>query len=108
MAKHLSMICHEALEEGDIVHVDEQGIWDREKRAPSSEWHFHLGIYRAYREAGAIVHCHSRFASVLACAHKPIPAFHYMVAVAGGKQIPLASYALFGTWTISRAWAPAC
>jgi L-fuculose-phosphate aldolase len=36
-------------------------------------------------------------ATVLACAHKPIPAFHYMVAVAGGADIPLIPYATFGT-----------
>jgi L-fuculose-phosphate aldolase len=34
---------------------------------------------------------------VLACAGKSIPAFHYMVAVAGGKDIPIVPYATFGT-----------
>jgi L-fuculose-phosphate aldolase len=43
------------------------------------------------------VHTHSLHATVLACAHKPIPAFHYMVAVAGGKDIPLVPYDTFGT-----------
>ena len=45
----------------------------------------------------AVVHTHSLHATVLACAHKPIPAFHYMVAVAGGKDIPLVPYDTFGT-----------
>ena len=45
----------------------------------------------------AVVHTHSLHAAVLACAGKPIPAFHYMVAVAGGKDIPLVPYAPFGT-----------
>ena len=43
------------------------------------------------------MHTHSLHATVLACAHKPIPAFHYMVAVAGGKDIPLVPYDTFGT-----------
>ena len=43
------------------------------------------------------MHTHSLHATVLACAHKPIPAFHYMVAVAGGKDIPVVPYATFGT-----------
>ncbi len=45
----------------------------------------------------AVVHTHSLHATVLACAHKPIPAFHYMVAVAGGNDIPLVPYDTFGT-----------
>jgi L-fuculose-phosphate aldolase len=36
-------------------------------------------------------------ATALACARMEIPAFHYMVAVAGGAKIPLAKYATFGT-----------
>jgi L-fuculose-phosphate aldolase len=45
----------------------------------------------------AVVHAHSLHATVLACVHKSIPAFHYMVAVAGGKDIPLVPYDTFGT-----------
>ena len=41
-------------------------------------------------------------ATVLACAHKPIPAFHYMVAVAGGEDIPFVPYATFGTKHLAR------
>jgi L-fuculose-phosphate aldolase len=49
----------------------------------------------------AIVHTHSLHATVLACAHRAIPAFHYMVAVAGGRDIPLVPYATFGTDALS-------
>lgn len=65
--------------------------------APSSEWHFHGALYAAYPALGAVVHCHSPFATAIACTGQPIPAFHYMVAVAGGKCIPCAPYATFGT-----------
>ena len=41
-------------------------------------------------------------ATVLASAHREIPAFHYMVAIAGGKNIPLVPYATFGTEALSR------
>jgi L-fuculose-phosphate aldolase len=50
----------------------------------------------------AVVHTHSLNATVLACAHKPIPAFHYMVAVAGGNDIPLVPYDTFGTKELAR------
>ena len=69
---------------------------------PSTEWHFHLAAYRARPDRDAVVHTHSTHATVLACAHKPIPAFHYMVAVAGGKDIPCVPYATFGTDELAR------
>jgi L-fuculose-phosphate aldolase len=83
--------------ETDIVFVDGAGKWAAGGKAPSSEWRFHLAIYEARPDAGAVVHCHSRFATALACAHLPIPSFHYMVAKAGGADIPLAPYATYGT-----------
>ena len=81
----------------DIVHVGPKGEVEPGARKPSSEWLFHLAVYRARADAGAVVHCHSLNATVLACAHQPIPAFHYMVAAAGGSDIPLVPYATFGT-----------
>lgn len=70
-------------------------------RLPSSEWRFHRDIYRARRDAGAIVHTHAPFATSLACLGRAIPAFHYMVAVAGGNDIRCAPYATFGTQSLS-------
>jgi L-fuculose-phosphate aldolase len=73
----------------------------RGSRLPSSEWRFHRDIYAARAEVGAIVHVHSPFATTLACLGRDIPAFHYMIAVAGGKDIRCAPYATFGTQTLS-------
>lgn len=69
--------------------------------APSSEWRFHHDIYRARPEFGAIVHTHSAHATALACLAEGIPAFHYMVATAGGADIRCAPYATFGTQALS-------
>ena len=85
----------------DIVFVDASGAWQHARRKPSSEWPFHTSIYDTRPDAGAVVHCHSLNATALACARKPIPAFHYMVAVAGGSEIPLAPYATFGTQALA-------
>ncbi len=63
----------------------------------SSEWQLHQQIYSDHPRAKAIFHCHSRYATALACQRQGIPAFHYMVAVAGGSAIPCADYAEFGT-----------
>ena len=87
----------------DIVAmpVDNDADTARGPRLPSSEWRFHRDIYRARPDTGAIVHTHAPFATSLACLHRGIPAFHYMVAVAGGKDIRCASYATFGTQALS-------
>ncbi|MBI2993897.1 MAG: class II aldolase/adducin family protein [Gammaproteobacteria bacterium] len=68
---------------------------------PSSEWRFHRDIYAARPEVRAIVHVHSPFATAIACTRRGIPAFHYMVAVAGGDSIRCAPYATFGTQALS-------
>ncbi len=68
---------------------------------PSSEWRFHAAIYQYRAEANAILHAHPVSCTTLACLGKGIPAFHYMVAVAGGKDIRCADYATFGTGELS-------
>jgi ribulose-5-phosphate 4-epimerase/fuculose-1-phosphate aldolase len=69
--------------------------------APSSEWRFHRDILRQRPEFGAIVHTHSPAATALACHGRGLPAFHYMVAVAGGHDVRCAPYATFGTQALS-------
>ncbi|MGE0697898.1 MAG: class II aldolase/adducin family protein [Hyphomicrobiaceae bacterium] len=93
---------YEELSPPDIVLVAADGRVAPGQRKPSSEWRFHLAAYAARPDIGAVVHTHSMHATVLASAHRPIPAFHYMVAVAGGKDIPLVPYATFGTEALSR------
>lgn len=84
----------------DIVSVGFDGIV-RGGGKPSSEWCFHRDIYAERADSGAIVHCHSAFATTLATLRMGIPAFHYMVAIAGGTHIRCADYATFGTQTLS-------
>jgi L-fuculose-phosphate aldolase len=84
----------------DIVAVGHGGEATGRRR-PSSEWRFHRDTYAARPEVAAIVHTHSPFATTLACLDRGIPAFHYMVAVAGGTDIRCAPYATFGTQQLS-------
>lgn len=81
--------------------MDLEGGW-RGPLKPSSEWRIHRDLYRARPEVAAVVHAHSPHAVSLACLRKPIPAFHYMVAAAGGRDIPCAGYATFGTEALSQ------
>ena len=88
----------------DIVQLDIDGNLSppEQHTLPSSEWHFHCGIYKARPDIHAVAHAHPTYCTALACTSRNIPAFHYMVAVAGGKQIPIAPYALFGTEQLSK------
>ncbi|MCP4470893.1 MAG: class II aldolase [Gammaproteobacteria bacterium] len=68
---------------------------------PSSEWRMHRDIYANRADAGTVLHAHSIFATALSCLRIGMPAFHYMIAVAGGADIRCADYALFGTQALS-------
>lgn len=95
-----SALPYDETKPADIVAVDAAGNATG-RRKPSSEWRFHRDIYAARAEVAAIVHAHPPFATSLACLARPIPAFHYMVAVAGGSDIRCAPYATFGTQALS-------
>ena len=72
------------------------------KGKPSSEWRFHQDIYVNKKRLKLIVHAHSTCATAVSTHQKNIPAFHYMVAVAGGEDIKCSKYATFGTKNLSR------
>jgi len=74
---------------------------------PSSEAPFHRAIYAARADLHAVVHVHPVHATALACLRRPLPAFHYMVAVAGGDDVPCVPYHLFGSEALSQAVAAA-
>ncbi len=83
----------------DIVEMDFDGTYAG--RRPSSEWRFHRDILKARDDVDVVLHCHSIYATTLACHHKSIPSFHYMTGVAGGTDIRCAQYATFGTQALS-------
>jgi L-fuculose-phosphate aldolase len=77
---------------------ERRGDWQ-----PSSEWAFHQAVYRARPEAGAVLHTHAVHATALGCVGRRLPPFHYMVAVAGGHDVPLVPYHTFGSAALSDA-----
>ena len=91
----------------NVVFVDAQGATPPGAARPSSEWRMHAGLYARRPDAGAVVHCHSRHATILACAGKPIPPLHYMVGVSGRASVPLAPYQPFGSIELADAVADA-
>ena len=93
---------YSSLKNKDIVFVTLKGKFDKKKGIPSSEWRFHQDIYLNKKEAKAIVHSHSNYATAISTHGKGIPAFHYMVAMAGGNDIKCAKYATYGTRELSK------
>ncbi len=91
-----SGIAYEEMSPDDLVTMGFDGPRPGLRR-PSTEWRMHAGILDARPDIGAVLHAHPPFATALACHRRDIPAFHYMVAVAGGNSIPCAPYANFGT-----------
>jgi L-fuculose-phosphate aldolase len=93
---------YSSLKPKDIVFVSLKGRFDKKKGIPSSEWRFHQDIYVDKKDAKAIVHAHSTCSTAVSSHQKNIPAFHYMVAVAGGEDIKCSKYATFGTRKLSK------
>jgi L-fuculose-phosphate aldolase len=80
-----------------MVFVSETGEPAAAGLRPSTEYRMHHHILRARPDAQAVMHCHSRHATILACCNKPIEPIHYMVLVAGASRIAIAPFAPFGT-----------
>ena len=102
-----SGIKYEQLKEESIVFLDLDENLNNDKILkndlnPSSEWRFHQDIYIKKKDALAIVHAHSPHATAVSAHGKNIPAFHYMIALAGGNDIKCAEYATFGTKELSQ------
>ena len=97
-----SGVKYSQLKSEDVVFVSLDGKFDNLKQNPSSEWRFHKDIYLKKKEANAVVHAHSTHAVAVSAHGKSIPAFHYMVALAGGDDIKCAEYATFGTEELSK------
>ena len=77
-----------------MVFVDGDGTVAQGSARPSSEWRMHMGLYQRRADANAIVHCHARYSTILACAHREIPPLHYMVAVSGAANCLMANHGL--------------
>jgi len=86
----------------DIVEIRSDGTVRPGQRTPSSEWQLHRDLFAARSDCDAIVHTHSLYCTTIACLRRPIPAIHYMIALAGSDEIPCADYATFGSPELAR------
>ena len=94
-----SSISYNEMTPKDIVEMDWEGRFIGKQ--PSSEWRFHRDILKSRNDINVVLHCHSINATSLSCHNRNIPAFHYIVGLAGGNNIRCAKYATFGTQELS-------
>lgn len=85
------------------LHIDDDAGSFEGPCKPSSEWRFHRDILRNRQDAGAVVHAHAPFSTILSILRKPIPAVHYMMAAFGTTEIKVADYCCYGTPELSQA-----
>ncbi len=87
---------------GQMVEMELDGNWTGDVR-PSSEWAMHAAIYKAFPQAGAVVHAHPDHCVALSCLRRPLPPFHYMIASFGGENVRCSDYAPFGSPELADA-----
>jgi L-fuculose-phosphate aldolase len=77
-----------------VVELDDGSV--PEGPAPTSELGLHLGVYRRFDWAGAVVHTHSPMATAVGCVLDELPPIHYQMLQLGGA-VRVAPYATFGS-----------
>jgi L-fuculose-phosphate aldolase len=97
-----SSLDYDLIEPSDIVLLRPDGSVISGRREPSSETPLHCLVYAERPDVSAIVHTHSPHATTLAVLRRPIPAVHYMIAVADTTEIAVADYATYGTPELAR------
>ena len=92
-----SALPYAEMTEGDLVTLALDGSVLEGERKPTTEWRLHAAVYRTRADVQAIVHAHAVFCTTLSALRREIPAFHYLVGIAGGDSIRCAPYASFGS-----------
>ena len=86
----------------EVTVVDLDGAVVAGELAPTSELDLHLGVYRRFEGAGAVVHTHAPMATALSCVVEEVPCVHYQMLLLGGA-VPVAPYRTFGTPELAEA-----
>jgi L-fuculose-phosphate aldolase len=102
-----SSLDYEAMALDDLVVVDLDGAVVSGERSPTSEKSVHLAALAAHPDAGAVVHCHAKHASMFAVAHQPIPAAIDEFVVYIGGDVPVCDYHPSGSDSLAAAVAVA-
>lgn len=97
-----SSVPYEGMTAEDMMVLRPDGKVLEGRHRPSSEWRMHAAIYQQRPDLGAIVHTHSPYATSYAVAGREIPAVLIEMAAFLGGEVPLAAFALPGTWEVGQ------
>ena len=87
----------------DVVLLHLDGTVYQGERKPSTEAPMHCMFYAARPDRSAVIHTHSPAVTALSCYRKPLPPVSYIIAMAGGNEIPCAPYRDFGGEELGKA-----
>jgi len=97
-----SSVQYSEMEQKDIIAVDLEGEVIHGHLPPSTETATHLEIYKNRKDAKAIVHSHSVYATALATLRKPLPVISDEIAPYLGGEIRVSEYAMAGTTYLAK------
>lgn len=88
-----------------VMDLDANVIENKSGLKPSSECLMHIAIYKARPDLKAIVHTHSKYATVFAILNKPIPPITYEAFHLGLSKgrIPVAPYGRPGSTALAQS-----
>lgn len=87
-----SSLSYQAMQIDDLVQLTLDGEVIGGHRSPTSEKAVHLAVLTAHPEVASVVHCHAKYASMFAVAHKPIPAGIDEFVIYVGGDVPVCDY----------------
>ena len=84
------------LSQDELLEYDLEGKLISGRRDPPAEIFFFTALYKAKKDAGAVIHCHPPAAvSLVATGKKIVPIYQH--AIKFGKHVPVSPW-LYGTW----------
>ena len=86
-----------SLKTNDIRFISLKEDFNKNKIKNLADWRLHQDIYLKKKETKVILQTHSTCATAVSSHRKSIPAFHYMIAIAGGNDIRCANYSTLGS-----------
>ena len=95
-------VAYESIMPEDMVAMRLDGEVLEGTYRPSSEWRMHAAVYREKPEVGAMIHTHSPYATAFAINHSNIPVALIEMVLFFGGDIPLAAFAVPGTWEVGE------
>jgi ribulose-5-phosphate 4-epimerase/fuculose-1-phosphate aldolase len=85
-----------SLSQDELLEYDLEGNLISGRRDPPAEIFFFTALYKAKKDAGAVIHCHPPVAVALVATGKKIVPI-YQHAIKFGKNVPVSPW-LYGTW----------